>query len=110
MTDRRTEPTKAALGRIFRQPWLPGEVHLEQFTLIVRDYDDAIGYFVDVLGFDLVENSLFVADDGGPKRRVVVRPPGAITPRCFLLSPTVSIKPKQSVISSGPSRVVSARG
>ena len=29
--------------------------HLELVTLIVRDYDDAIRFFVDVLRFELVE-------------------------------------------------------
>jgi catechol 2,3-dioxygenase-like lactoylglutathione lyase family enzyme len=32
-------------------------MYLEQFALIVDDYDDAIRFFVDVLGFELVEDS-----------------------------------------------------
>jgi catechol 2,3-dioxygenase-like lactoylglutathione lyase family enzyme len=54
-------------------------MYLEQVTLIVDDYDDAIRYFVEVLGFELVEDSPFVTNDGRPKRWVVVRPPGAAT-------------------------------
>ena len=54
-------------------------VHIEHTALIVEDYDDAIRFFVDVLGFDLVENSPSTTNDGRPKRWVVVRPPGAQT-------------------------------
>lgn len=43
------------------------------------DYDPAIEFFVDVLGFDLVEDSPSLTNDGRPKRWVVVRPPGAET-------------------------------
>ncbi|MGH8960889.1 MAG: VOC family protein [Jatrophihabitantaceae bacterium] len=54
-------------------------MHLEQFALIVDDYDRAIRFFVDVLGFDLVEDSPSQTNDGRAKRWVVVRPPGAET-------------------------------
>ena len=53
--------------------------HLELVSLLVRDYDAAIRFFVDVLGFDLVEDSPSLTNDGRPKRWVVVRPPGAVT-------------------------------
>ncbi|MDQ6872713.1 MAG: VOC family protein [Gemmatimonadota bacterium] len=39
-----------------------------------HDYDPAIRFFVDVLGFELVEDSPSVTTDGRPKRWVVVRP------------------------------------
>jgi catechol 2,3-dioxygenase-like lactoylglutathione lyase family enzyme len=52
---------------------------LEQFTIIVDDYDKAIGFFTGALGFDLVEDSPSLTNDGRPKRWVVVRPPGAQT-------------------------------
>jgi catechol 2,3-dioxygenase-like lactoylglutathione lyase family enzyme len=52
---------------------------LEQVALIVDDYDEAIAFFVGVLGFELVEDSPALTDDGRPKRWVVVRPPGAVT-------------------------------
>lgn len=44
--------------------------HLGQITLLVHDYDEAIRFFVDALGF------MLVADDhmGNGKRRVVVSP------------------------------------
>ena len=54
-------------------------MHLEQLALIVDDYDEAIGFFVDALGFELVEDSPALTNDGRPKRWVVVRPPGATT-------------------------------
>jgi catechol 2,3-dioxygenase-like lactoylglutathione lyase family enzyme len=54
-------------------------VHLELVTLVVDDYDSAIAFFVDRLGFDLVEDSPAVTTDGRVKRWVVVRPPSAQT-------------------------------
>jgi catechol 2,3-dioxygenase-like lactoylglutathione lyase family enzyme len=42
-------------------------------ALLVRDYDEAIGFYVGKLGFELVED----ADQGGGKRWVVVRPRGS---------------------------------
>ena len=50
--------------------------HLELVSLIVRNYDEAIAFFVDVLGFDLVEDSPSLTNDGRQKRWVVVRPGG----------------------------------
>ena len=41
-------------------------------ALIVRDYDEAIGFYVGKLGFELVEDT-----PQGDKRWVVVRPPGS---------------------------------
>lgn len=54
-------------------------VHIELVTLVVDDYDPAIAFFVDILGFDLVDDSPSLTNDGRPKRWVVVRPPGATT-------------------------------
>jgi catechol 2,3-dioxygenase-like lactoylglutathione lyase family enzyme len=54
-------------------------MHMELAALVVDDYDEAIGFFVDALGFDLVEDSPSETNDGRPKRWVVVRPPGAQT-------------------------------
>ena len=53
--------------------------HLEQVALIVDDYDEAIAFFVDNLGFELVEDAPATTNDGRPKRWVVVRPPGGQT-------------------------------
>ena len=52
---------------------------LDLVAIVVDDYDTAIAFFVDVLGFELVEDSPAQTDDGRPKRWVVVRPPGAAT-------------------------------
>jgi len=54
-------------------------MNIEQIALIVDDYDQAIRFFVDVLEFELVEDSPSLTNDGHPKRWVVVRPPGAMT-------------------------------
>jgi catechol 2,3-dioxygenase-like lactoylglutathione lyase family enzyme len=52
---------------------------LQRVTIVVDEYDPAIEFFVDVLGFELVEDSSSLTNDGRPKRWVVVRPPGAET-------------------------------
>jgi catechol 2,3-dioxygenase-like lactoylglutathione lyase family enzyme len=52
---------------------------LELVAIVVRDYDPAIRFFVDILQFQLVEDVPAVTTDGHPKRWVVVRPPGAQT-------------------------------
>ncbi len=52
---------------------------LELVTLVVDDYDPAIAFFTSVLGFDLVEDTPCLTNDGRPKRWVVVRPPGQRT-------------------------------
>jgi catechol 2,3-dioxygenase-like lactoylglutathione lyase family enzyme len=53
--------------------------HLELVALVVREYDPAIRFFVDVLRFELVEDTPSLTNDGRPKRWVVVRPSGAET-------------------------------
>jgi len=53
---------------------------LELVAIVVEDYDPAIAFFVDVLGFELVEDSPATSTHTGrAKRWVVVRPPGAQT-------------------------------
>jgi catechol 2,3-dioxygenase-like lactoylglutathione lyase family enzyme len=54
-------------------------MHLQLVALIVDDYDEAIAFFVEVLGFELAEDSPSLTNDGRPKRWVVVRAPGAET-------------------------------
>lgn len=54
-------------------------MHIERTALIVDNYDEAISFFVDVLGFELLEDSPSVTNDGRPKRWVVVGPAGAQT-------------------------------
>jgi catechol 2,3-dioxygenase-like lactoylglutathione lyase family enzyme len=52
---------------------------IELVTLVVRDYDEAIDFFVRLLGFNLAEDSPSVAESGRAKRWVVVRPPNGGT-------------------------------
>jgi catechol 2,3-dioxygenase-like lactoylglutathione lyase family enzyme len=52
---------------------------LELITIVVDDYDRAIAFFVDALGFELAVDSPSLTNDGRAKRWVVVRPPGART-------------------------------
>ncbi|WP_329256256.1 VOC family protein [Actinoallomurus sp. NBC_01490] len=54
-------------------------MRVDLVALVVDDYDPAIEFFVDLLGFELVEDSPSLTNDGRPKRWVVVRPPGAET-------------------------------
>jgi catechol 2,3-dioxygenase-like lactoylglutathione lyase family enzyme len=48
--------------------------HLAHIALVVRDYDEAIAFYVGKLGFTLVEDSYQPEQD---KRWVTIRPPGA---------------------------------
>ncbi len=43
-------------------------------SVVVRDYDEALAFYVDTLGFQLIEDSFVPAQN---KRWVVVSPPGA---------------------------------
>jgi catechol 2,3-dioxygenase-like lactoylglutathione lyase family enzyme len=54
-------------------------MHLGLVTIVVSEYDPAISFFVGALGFELVEDSPSLTNDGRPKRWVVVRPPGGVT-------------------------------
>ena len=47
---------------------------LAHIALVVRDYDEALAFYVGTLGFTLVEDSYQPAQD---KRWVVIAPPGA---------------------------------
>ncbi len=49
-------------------------------TLVVRDYDEAIAFYVDRVGFALIED----VDLGGGKRWVLVGPPGSPGTRLLL--------------------------
>jgi catechol 2,3-dioxygenase-like lactoylglutathione lyase family enzyme len=54
-------------------------MNLDLVTVLVAEYDPAIRFFRDALGFELVEDAPAATDDGRPKRWVVVRPPGGRT-------------------------------
>ena len=50
-------------------------------ALVVRDYDEAIDFYVGVLGFTLIEDTYVEAQN---KRWVLVAPPGATETRLLL--------------------------
>jgi catechol 2,3-dioxygenase-like lactoylglutathione lyase family enzyme len=52
---------------------------LQLVAIMVDDYDPAISFFVESLGFELVEDTPSMTNAGHPKRWVVVRPPDAQT-------------------------------
>jgi catechol 2,3-dioxygenase-like lactoylglutathione lyase family enzyme len=54
-------------------------MQIELITIVVPDYDEAIDFFVNVLGFSLAEDAPSLTNGGEPKRWVVVRPPNSET-------------------------------
>lgn len=75
-------------------------MRIAYFALLVREYDEATRFFVDKLGFALVEDT----DLGGGKRWVRVRPPGAAG--CdVLLARTSTPEQEQCVGRQGGGRV-----
>jgi catechol 2,3-dioxygenase-like lactoylglutathione lyase family enzyme len=66
--------------------WHPGEnpsmkQTIGQVALVVREYDEAIDFYVGTLGFTLIEDTYVPEQD---KRWVVVAPPGSSEPRLLL--------------------------
>lgn len=68
---------------------------LEMIALVVGDYDEAIAFYVGVLGFSLVEDT-YVAEQN--KRWVVVAPPGSTG--CRLLLARAANEEQQSRIGN----------
>lgn len=56
-------------------------------ALVVRDYDEAIEFFVGLLGFELVEDTYVPEQD---KRWVLVRPPGGPGTDILLARPSAA--------------------
>lgn len=54
-------------------------------ALVVRDYDEAITFYVETLGFRLIEDTFIEAQN---KRWVLVAPPGATDTRLLLARAT----------------------
>jgi catechol 2,3-dioxygenase-like lactoylglutathione lyase family enzyme len=54
---------------------------LAMVSLVVREYDEALRFFVDILGFTLVDDTYIPEQD---KRWVVVAPPGSSGSRLLL--------------------------
>jgi catechol 2,3-dioxygenase-like lactoylglutathione lyase family enzyme len=63
---------------------------LANISIVVRDYDEAIRYYIDVLGFELVEDTPLTPE----KRWVRVRPRGTADGCALLLARAAS--PEQS--------------
>ena len=54
--------------------------HIGLITVVVRNYDDAIAFYTDKVGFELIEDT----DLGDGKRWVIVGPKGATETRILL--------------------------
>lgn len=52
-----------------------------QISVVVRDYDEAIAFYVKTLGFTLIEDTYIASQD---KRWVIVAPPGSTESRLLL--------------------------
>jgi catechol 2,3-dioxygenase-like lactoylglutathione lyase family enzyme len=59
--------------------------HIGHIALLVRDYDEAISYFVAKLGFTVAEDT----DLGGGKRWVLVAPPGSVETGLYWQRPSL---------------------
>ena len=66
---------------------------IDLVAVTVRDYDEALAFYVGVLGFECVEDT----DLGGGKRWVRVRPPGSDRGACLLLARAVGDEQRASV-------------
>lgn len=56
-----------------------GSMQLDLISVVVSEYDEAIAFYTEVLGFELTEDAASLTNDGRPKRWVVLRPPGGGT-------------------------------
>lgn len=68
---------------------------LAHVALVVRDYDEALAFYVGVLGFTLVEDSHQPEQD---KRWVTVRPPGAAADATTLLLARAATPEQQAFV------------
>jgi len=76
-------------------------LHLHQVVITVKDYDAAIQFYVNTLGFTLLEDT----DMGGGKRWVRVSPSGNPREACFLLARAVNPRQEASVGNQTGGRV-----
>jgi catechol 2,3-dioxygenase-like lactoylglutathione lyase family enzyme len=74
-------------------------MHLSSLAILVNDYDDGIAFFVEKLGFQLLQND----DLGNGKRWVRVAPAGAQT--TFLLAKAVGETQQSAIGNQGGGRV-----
>ena len=78
--------------------------YLSLVTLLVNDYDDAINFYVNKLGFELIEDSVVENAATEEKRWVIVSPPGA-TEMKLLLAKAVGQKQTAAVGNQSGGRV-----
>lgn len=76
---------------------------ITQFALLVADYDEALAFYVGVLGFDKLEDT----DLGGGKRWVRVRPAGS-TGAGLLLARAVTDEQRLAIGRQAGGRVSSS--
>ena len=76
------------------------EKHIAAISLLVRDYDEAIAYYTQKLGFVLLEDT----DRGGGKRWVRVAPAGS-TGSALLLARAASEEQRAAIGKQGGGRV-----
>ncbi|AWM33930.1 VOC family protein [Hymenobacter nivis] len=74
---------------------------LAHVTVLVRNYDEAIAFYINVLGFSLVAD----ADLGGGKRWVVVAPQGSTAGCGLLLAEAHTDAEQRAVGQQGGGRV-----
>lgn len=68
---------------------------LAHIALVVRDYDEALAFYVAKLGFTLVEDTYQPAQD---KRWVTIRPPGAAENATTILLARATTKEQEAYI------------
>ncbi|HEY7672144.1 MAG TPA: VOC family protein [Gammaproteobacteria bacterium] len=74
--------------------------HISPIAFIVRDYDEAIEFFIEKLSFDLVEDTPIEK-----KRWVLVRPSGSVNQACLLLSKAATPEQAEAVGNQTGGRV-----
>src|SRR6185503_13868692 len=67
--------------RSFTRFWPNMKQSIGYVALVVRDYDEAIRFYVEILGFQLVEDTYIASQD---KRWVLVAPPGSTGTKILL--------------------------
>ena len=69
---------------------------LAQISLVVKEYDEAIDFYVNKLGFELIEDTVLSPD----KRWVRIKPANAPTQTCHLLLAKASSTEQLNVIGN----------
>jgi len=72
------------------------ERYIGQFSLLVKDYDEALSFYIQVLGFELVEDTVLSPD----KRWVVIKPPNTKGQGCNLLLAKASNTTQENCIGN----------